>query len=266
MTMTIQPRGSRFARSRAMRMFLLPLACAALIACDDDEDDKADAGHAHDGGHDHDSGTDDSDSGRPDTSAKPDAKFSFFVSSDTQKTGNLGGLKGADARCDRLATAVGAGSKTWHAYLSAEKSEADGGKAVNARDRIGKGPWYNVDGKLLAEDLDELHALEGDADLFLDEKGKKVNGQWVGSPTPNEHDILTGTNADGTLLQGMTCDDWTSEDSTKTARVGHSDGLGPMQNSAAPYNSWNSVHENAGCNDTAPRGGAGKIYCFAVSD
>ena len=186
----------------------------------------------------------------------------FFVTSDTSTTGNLGGLEGADARCERLAAAVGAGAREWHAYLSAEAGgEGDG--PVHARDRIGAGPWYNAKGELVASDVDALHELDGDAELFLDEQGNKVNGQWPGSPDPNEHDILTGTGADGRLLTGTTCKDWTSESADDVAQVGHSDGLGPNANPAPPYNSWFSVHESGGCNDTAPRGGAGKIYCFA---
>lgn len=194
-----------------------------------------------------------------------DKALSFFVTSDTSATGNLGGLAAADKRCQDLATAVAAGSKTWHAYLSVDSDAASGGSAVNARDRIGAGPWYNQKGVLLAQDLSSLHTLSGDAALFLDEKGAKINGQWPGSGTPNQHDILTGSNADGTLAAGKTCQNWTSAETTDTALVGHSDGLGPSQNSAPPYNSWNSVHEAQNCSDTAPRGGAGKLYCFAIN-
>jgi hypothetical protein len=203
------------------------------------------------------------DAGISDDAAVPAQSFSFFVTSDTSKTGDLGGLKGADARCQKLAGQVAAGGKTWHAYLSADHA-ADGGGPVHAKDRIGKGPWYNVNGQLLAQDLGALHMRDGDAALFLDEHGHKINGQWSGSPTPNEHDVLTGSQLDGTLLADKTCKDWTSSSADDTAQVGHTDGLGPMQNGAPPYNSWNSVHENGGCNDTAPRGGAGKLYCFAI--
>ena len=117
----------------------------------------------------------------------------------------------------------------------------------------------------MASDLTSLHERFGDADVFLDEKGAKINGQWVGSPTPNEHDILTGTQRDGTLAAGKTCDDWTSVDATKTAIVGHSDGLGPNQSTDAMYRPWNTSHENGSCADTAPKGGAGRIYCFATN-
>ena len=119
-------------------------------------------------------------------------------------------------------------------------------------------------GALIAKDLTELHSRNGDANFFLDEKGNTVNGQWEGSPMPNQHDVFTGSKADGTVLADRTCKDWTSESMSDLGQVGHTDGLGPNRNGAPPYNSWNSVHENAGCNDTAPRGGAGKLYCFAV--
>lgn len=186
---------------------------------------------------------------------------SFFVSSDTSKTGNLGGLAGADARCDRLATAADLPAHTWKAYLSVEKG--DDGNAVNARDRIGKGPWINVKGVEVAADLDALHSRTGDAEVFIDEHGDKIPGQWAGSPPPVAHDILTGSMSDGSVLAGKTCADWTSEAATDMAQVGHSDGLGPNMNANAPFSSWNSAHANGGCNDTAPLGGAGRIYCFA---
>jgi len=191
--------------------------------------------------------------------------MSFFVSSQTSKTGNLGGLKAADMRCQTLAAAVGLGSKTWHAYLSADADPDSSGMPVNARDRIGKGPWYNQKGVLLAADLDALHMRKGDAEVFIDEKGAKINGQWTNSPSPNEHDILTGSKADGTLSKGQTCDNWTSAASGMKAGIGHSDGLGPNMATTGTYTSWNAAHANAGCNDTAPQGGAGRIYCFAVN-
>lgn len=188
--------------------------------------------------------------------------MSFFVSSTGSATGNLGGLEGADARCQELADAAGAGDKTWHAYLSVEKGPDDG--PIHAKDRIGAGPWYNAKLVMIASDVADLHTKDGDAELFLDEYGEKINGQWADSPDPNEHDILTGTNLDGTVTVGKTCNDWTSEDPTVFAQVGHSDGLGPMMNDAPMYRPWHSVHENGGCHDTAPKGGAGKVYCFAI--
>ena len=201
-------------------------------------------------------------SGGAGTSA--DTGLSFFVSSQKNMTGNLGGLAGADQRCQQLAAAAGQGDRTWHAYLSAASDPASSGQPVHARDRIGKGPWFNARGVMLAADLAALHALKGDAELFVDERGNKINGQWQGSPTPNEHDVLTGSTPEGMLMQDMTCRDWTSTSNDDAAQVGHSDGLGPNRNDQPPYDSWNSSHANGGCADTAPRGGAGRIYCFAV--
>lgn len=189
--------------------------------------------------------------------------LSFFVSSTGSKTANFGGLAGADKRCQDLAAAVGAGGKTWHAYLSTETGSPNDGP-VHAKDRIGKGPWYNAKGVMVAADLTTLHEAFGDYMIFLDEKGEPINGQWPGSPQPNEHDILTGTQRDGTVLVGQTCDDWTSEDPVKTAQVGHSDGLGPGGSNMDMYRPWNAVHPNGNCGDTAPKGGSGRIYCFAT--
>jgi hypothetical protein len=214
--------------------------------------------------------------------AGPSPMTGFFVSSDTSMTGNLGGLAGADARCQRLAAAVGLGAKTWHVYLSVEHDTSDGGSGPrNARDRIGAGPWYNSRGVLVAADLASLHARTGDPTIFIDEHGNMIDGQWTGSPAPLEHDILTGTNADGSLAVGKTCLDWTSAapavpadaglpdgGELSVARVGHTDGLGPLCSMATTPNnvtSWNSAHDNAGCDNTAPRGGAGRVYCFATN-
>lgn len=107
----------------------------------------------------------------------------------------------------------------------------------------------------------ELHARTGDAAIFLDERGQRINGRWTGSPTPNEHDILTGSNADGTVATGLTCADWTSG-SGGASRVGHADGLGPDQSTAGALSSWNASHGGQ-CANTAPGGGAGRFYCFA---
>lgn len=219
-----------------------------------------------------------------DAGATPSPLMSFFVSSLTSTTGNLGGLAGADQRCQSLAAAVGLPSQSWHAYLSVEHNPpvngpTETGPAVNARDRIGTGPWYNARGALLASDLASLHARKGDPSIFLDEHGEMINGHWTGSPSPVEHDILTGSNPDGTLAVGKTCLDWTSESGPGdggvpdgggdlVARVGHSDGFGPQcstSTSPVDYTSWNSSHDNAGCNNTAPLGGAGRIYCFKAS-
>jgi hypothetical protein len=189
--------------------------------------------------------------------------MSFFVSSATSVTGNLGGLAGADALCQRLGAAAGQGSRTWRAYLSVERDPANGNQPTNARDRIGSGPWRNFNQAVVANNLTELHTRTGDAALFLDETGKRINGQWTGSPSPVEHDILTGSNADGTVAIGLTCADWTSASTTLAAQVGHSDGMGPNQSTAGALSSWNAAHANQSCADTAPRGGAGRIYCFA---
>lgn len=191
--------------------------------------------------------------------------MSFFVTSDTNTTGDIGGLVGADARCQALATTVGQGAGVWRAYLSAEASAATNNVAVNARDRIGNGPWYNANGRLLANNLIELHAMPGDPELFVDEHGLRINGQWAGSPTPVEHDVLTGSTANGLVMVGYTCAGWTSSSPNLTAQVGHTDGLGPGMSSAPPYDSWNSSHANQSCADTAPMGGAGRLYCFRVN-
>ena len=197
--------------------------------------------------------------------------LSFFVTSTTHD-GNLGGIEGADEICQDLADAAGAGDKTWHAYLSAE----NGGTPINARERIGNGPWYNAEGVLLADDLEELHGLTGNADLFITEKGEKVPGQWNssngmnGAPA-NEHDIMTGSDSQGMLLLNdmvTTCDDWTSNTLTPGPQVGHTDGMGPMMDQSMPnFTSWNGGHAAAGCSssDLAARGGAGRFYCFATN-
>jgi hypothetical protein len=217
----------------------------ALSGCNSDDENPSSGGQAGTGG------------------TGSQSRTNFFVSSEKNPTGNLGGLKGADARCQRLAAAVGLGSKTWRAYLSVEVDPDNAGGPTHARDRIGTGPWYNVNDALLANDLDALHARSGDAELFIDENGEKINGQWAGSPTPVEHDILTGTRPDGTVAPGMTCADWTSDMMGTSAQIGHSDGLGPGMASSAPFNSWHSSHPNGGCNNTTPLGGSGRIYCFA---
>ena len=200
-----------------------------------------------------------------DTNGPSPQTTSFFVTSAVSATGNLGGLSGADARCQSLASAVNLGGKTWRAYLSVEHDPANGNNPTDARSRIGNGPWRNSAGVVVAQNVNELHARAGDAAVFLDERGQRINGQWSGSPTPVQHDILTGSAADGRVLAGMTCSDWTSDSSSQAAQVGHSDGLGPNMNATPPLNSWNSAHANESCANTAPRGGAGRIYCFAIN-
>jgi len=189
--------------------------------------------------------------------------MSFFVTSSKSTTGNLGGLRGADNICQSLATAAGAGNKTWRAYLSVERDAENGNRATDARSRIGNGPWFNAKRVMVSSNLTELHARKGDAAIFIDERGQQINGQWPGSPSPVEHDIMTGTSADGTLLMGLTCGDWTSDSTTMQGQVGHSDGLGPGGDTSGALSSWNSAHANQNCANTAPRGGAGRIYCFA---
>lgn len=191
--------------------------------------------------------------------------MSFFVTSQRNPTGNLGGLSGADAMCSSLAAAAGVTGKTWRAYLSAERDASNGGGPTHARDRIGTGPWINSKLVLVANNLAELHALRGNATLFLDEKGQPINGQWIGSPSPVEHDIMTGSSPDGTLLSGLTCNDWTSDSTALQTQVGHSDGFGSNRDTSGTNSFWNSAHLNQNCSNTAPRGGAGRIYCFAVN-
>lgn len=195
----------------------------------------------------------------------PSPRMSFFVTSDTNTSGDLGGLSGADARCQSLAATVGHGSGVWHAYLSADARPSNGNVAVNARDRIGMGPWYNANDRLLANNLTELHAMQGNPDLFVDERGRRIPGQWAGSPLPIEHDILTGSTAAGTVLSGFNCEGWTSNSAGIAAQVGHSDGIGPNMSTDPPYDSWNSSHANESCANTAPRGGSGRLYCFRVN-
>jgi hypothetical protein len=185
--------------------------------------------------------------------------LSFFITSAGSGTGaNLGGLAGADGICQRLATSVGAGSKTWRAYLSASASGNQ--PAVNARDRIGRGPWQNAKGVVVAQNVDDLHSDSNKLgkENSLTEKGAMVNGR---GDTPNTHDILTGSGLDGRALPGdTTCGNWTSA-AAGSARVGHHDKQGGGENP----NSWNSAHGSRGCGqaDLVGTGGAGLFYCFA---
>lgn len=184
----------------------------------------------------------------------PAANMSFFVtSSNPGNGGNLGGLAGADAHCQSLAAAVGAGGKTWRAYLSTS--------TVNAKDRIGSGPWFNVRGEQIASSVANLHSDSNGitATTALNERGASPN--YVGGPTPNQHDILTGSNADGTAADA-TCNNWTDGSANSTAMLGHADRMGRT----AGVNSWNSVHPSQGCGlaQLAPTGGAGFLYCFAT--
>ena len=193
------------------------------------------------------------------------ANMSFFVTSvGLGKGADLGGLAGADAHCQNLATAVGAGAKTWHAYLSTQ-----GAGAVNARDRIGKGPWMNAKGEVIAKDVAELHgANKLTKQTALTEKGAVNNGR---GDTPNKHDILTGSQPDGTAFppgKDMTCKNYTS--STQGAvMLGHADRIGLTED--PPAKSWNSSHPSrgaeGGCSqaDLRGTGGDGLLYCFATN-
>lgn len=194
--------------------------------------------------------------------------MSFFVTSRGLGNGaDLGGLDGADKHCQTLATAAGAGARTWRAYLSADKG--DGVLTVNARDRIGKGPWRNAKGEVIAKDVEQLH---GDNNLTkqtaLTEKGDVVPGQ---GDAPNRHDILTGSTADGTPYGGVSdrdfsCGKWTKsgDGGPAFALVGHHDRT-DLDNSKRGR-SWNSAHLSRGCSQEALRstGGDGLFYCFAV--
>jgi hypothetical protein len=188
--------------------------------------------------------------------------MSFFITSNGPGLGaDLGGLEGADAYCRRLAESVGVADRTWRAYLSTQGS--NGRAAVNARDRIGSGPWYNAKNVRVATDVANLHS---DANALgkansLNEKGEVVNGR---GDSPNRHDILTGSQLDGTAFPGTedkTCSNWTAR-GAGSAQVGHFDRIGGGQNPT----SWNSAHPSSGCSQENLRstGGDGLFYCFAI--
>lgn len=193
-----------------------------------------------------------------------DNEMSFFITSVGSGNGaNLGGLAGADAHCQRLAAAAGSTGKTWRAYLSAHATANQ--PAVNARDRIGFGPWYNANGVMVAENLNQLHSerMSLGKQNSVTESGSLVNGR---GDTPNQHDILTGSTLDGRTIddgQDHTCNNWTSNaDGQGTAQVGHHD----RQGGGANPNSWNSAHGSRGCSQAnlVATGGNGYFYCFAV--
>ena len=203
----------------------------------------------------------------PQTQTQPQQQpMTFFITSaGPGDGGNLGGVAGADAHCQKLAQAVGAGARTWHAYLSA--AAAAGQAPVNARDRIGSGPWHNAQGALIAWNVADLH---GDVhrdrnsinkEFALNEKGQRVNGR---GDQPNQHDILTGSDSHGRLVLGATpnttCNNWTSN-STGSAMVGHHDRAG------GGNSSWNAAHGSRGCSqqELVATGGAGLFYCFAAN-
>ncbi|MES2717250.1 MAG: hypothetical protein V4795_15890 [Pseudomonadota bacterium] len=187
----------------------------------------------------------------------------FVTSAGPGKGADLGGLAGADAHCKRLATNAGAGQRNWRAYLSTSAVGNDQ-PAVHARDRIGKGPWFNAKGVLIARDVAQLHADNGiTKSTALDERGQPVKGR---GDTPNEHDILTGSRLDGTAfspIYNQTCGNWTSSGDGQ-AMTGHHDRLGLVNDPWAL--SWNSSHQTRGCSQDALKttGGAGLFYCFAA--
>jgi hypothetical protein len=197
-------------------------------------------------------------------SAQQPNQMSFFVTSAGPGNGaNLGGLAGADKQCQTLAAAAGAGARTWRAYLSAAASGNQ--PAVNAKDRIGKGPWYNAKGVMIAKSVEDLHSDANNIkkDTALTEKATVVNG--VGDQ-PNQHDILTGSQADGTLQMGTpdaTCGNWTSNAEMGSAQLGHVDRMGR----GATGSSWNSAHPSRGCSQAnlVATGGNGYLYCFAAN-
>ena len=197
------------------------------------------------------------------------AATTFFVTSaGPGKGGDLGGLEGADKQCQTLATAAGATAKTWHAYLSTQA--ADGKPAVNARDRIGKGPWQNAKGTVIAKDVADLHSASNNLtkQTALSEKGEVINGR---GDTPNRHDALTGSQPDGTAFaagEDKTCKNWTSS-TQGAAMLGHIDRIGLRDDDASK--SWNSSHPSrgpdGGCSqaDFKSTGGDGLLYCFAAN-
>lgn len=195
--------------------------------------------------------------------------MTFFVTSaGPGKGADLGGLEGADRHCQALAKAASAGDRTWRAYLSTQAPALNNPDFVNARDRIGAGPWQNARGEVIARSVDDLHSASNNLNknTALDEKGRPVKGR---TEKPSEHDILTGTRPDGTAFPGapfsdMTCGNWTRSGDDGSAMVGHFDRAGPINSPWAT--SWNSSHPTLGCSQekVRPTGGAGLFYCFAL--
>jgi hypothetical protein len=191
----------------------------------------------------------------------------FFITSvGPGKGGNLGGLAGADQHCQSLAKAAGAGHRTWRAYLSTQGTALNDPNFVNARDRIGSGPWQNAKGVVIAKNVEELHGANNlTKETALDERGRMVNGR---TEKPNKHDILTGSRPDGTAFPGapfpdMTCGKWMKGEKEGSAMTGHHDRAGPINASWAV--SWNSAHPTIGCDPKSIQatGGDGLFYCFA---
>ena len=202
------------------------------------------------------------------TEAGPGGMTFFVTSAGPGKGADLGGLEGADQHCQKLAAAAGAGARTWRAYLSSQNAKFNDPQFVNARDRIGTGPWRNAQGVVVARNVDELHSERNNVtkETALDERGQVVNGR---GDTPNRHDVLTGSRPDGTGFPGapypdMTCGNWTKSGKEGSAMIGHHDRRGPVNNPWAV--SWNSSHVTTGCDAESLRstGGNGLLYCFAV--
>jgi hypothetical protein len=199
--------------------------------------------------------------GAGETQGPQASRMTFFITSAGSGNGaNLGGLTGADAHCQKLAEAAGAGNRTWRAYLSTSGGDE---KPTNAKDRIGAGPWHNAKGVQIAANVAELHGDKNNLtkDTQLNEKGEVVNGR---GDTPNRHDILTGSQLDGTAFtdgSDHTCQNWTGS-GDGSAQVGHHDRQGGGQNPT----SWNSAHPSRGCSQENLRGsgGDGLFYCFAA--
>jgi len=198
-------------------------------------------------------------------SASPGNMTFFVTSTGLGKGADLGRVEGADRHCQSLAQAAGAGSKTWRAYLSTQA--AGGAPAINARDRIGRGPWQNAKGVVIAKDVADLHGTNNLAkQTALSERGALVNGR---GDTPTQHDVLTGSQPDGTAFPAgadQTCGNWTKSGAEGAAMLGHHDRTGLDDSAAAK--SWNSSHATrGGCSQDALKstGGAGLLYCFATN-
>ncbi|HEY0879853.1 MAG TPA: hypothetical protein VGE10_15500 [Zeimonas sp.] len=195
--------------------------------------------------------------------------MTFFVTSvGPGNGGDLGGLAGADRHCQTLAQSAGAGHRTWRAYLSTQGASLSDTNVVNARDRIGSGPWRNAKGVVIARNVDELHSAKNNVtrETALDEKGQPVKDR---TQKPNEHDMLTGSRPDGNAFAGapfadMTCGNWTKSGTDGSAMLGHFDRAGPSDSAWA--RSWNSSHPSRGCDPQGLRstGGNGLFYCFAA--
>ncbi len=200
--------------------------------------------------------------------AGPQSMTFFVTSIGPGRGGDLGGLAGADRHCQALAQAAGAGHFSWRAYLSTQGASLSDMNFVNARDRIGNGPWHNATGILIARNVDELHSPKNNLtrETALDERGRPIKGR---ADKPNEHDILTGSRPDGHAFAGapfadMTCGNWTKGGTDGSAIVGHFDRAGPSDSAWAT--SWNSAHPTRGCDPQGLRstGGNGLFYCFAA--